>query len=140
MLTSMYENLGFDNAVSNVYTANSTAELIKSTIQEAIKLSKENSDTEDSIIKTVDYNEDNSEKTIADILKDYTLKTSDYIKELGTNRSNTTFKLTKEDYEKVGMSGYYDAQINLNYSKAITNYMKNNFKNPLISSTFSISV
>ena len=58
MLTSMYENLGFDNAVSNVYTANSTAELIKSTIQEAIKLSKENSDTEDSIIKTVDYNEE----------------------------------------------------------------------------------
>lgn len=141
MLSSSYENLGFDSAVSKLYTAETVANSQKTT-KDSTKIENNTATTESDEIKNIDYNENNSEKTIAEVLKDYTLKTSEYIKDLSSQKSsNPTNKLTKEDYEKAGMSGYYNAQINLNFSKAITNYMRSQLGlTTAVSSTFSISV
>lgn len=142
MLSSSYENLGFDSAVSKLYTAETVANSQKTT-KDSTKIENNTATTESNEIKNIDYNENNSEKTIAEVLKDYTLKTSEYIKELSSQNSSSNLanKLTKEDYEKAGMSGYYDAQINLNFSKAITNYMRSQLGlTNTVSSTFSISV
>lgn len=142
MLSSSYENLGFDNAVSKLYTAETVANTQKTT-KDSTKVKTNTTSTDSDEIKNIDYNENNSEKTIAEVLKDYTIKTSEYIKELNSQKSssNLTNKLTKEDYEKAGMSGYYDAQINLNFSKAITNYMRSQLSlTNSVSSTFKISV
>lgn len=138
MLSSSYENLGFDSAVTNMYTANSVASLVKTTIDTAIAESKDNgNEIKDSIKDSINYNDEGSEKSIAQILKDYAEKTSQYIKDLNADKAPK--KLTKEDYEKVGMGGYYQAQMNLKYSQLLTNYMKSNLAYK-VTNTFSIDV
>lgn len=148
MISSTYENLGFDNAVSRMYTAKSDAFLVKNTLQEVAK-SSDGDDLKNLLKKVINYDDDNSEKTIANMLKDYTQKTSNYLKEIsknssskdGLSASSSFSKLTQKDYEKVGMGDYFKAQQNLQYSKALTNYMKNNLaSSSFVSNTFSINV
>lgn len=146
--SSNYENFGFDSAVSRMYTAKSDAFLVKTSLQEVAKSSDDN-DLMIFLKKVINYNDDNSEKKIADMLKDYTQKTSNYLKEISKNTSsnkgfsanNSLNKLTQKDYEKVGMGDYFKAQQNLKYSKAITNYMKNKLlASSFVSNTFSVDV
>lgn len=146
MISSTYENLGFDSAVSKMYTAKTDAFLVKTTIQEVAKNSDDDTEVKNLLKKLINYNDDDSEKRISNMLRNYTQQTSNYLKEISKNLSSSNNKtnfsnLTQKDYENVGMGDYFKAQQNLKYSKALTNYMKNNLSSSsFISSTFSIDV
>lgn len=117
-----------DNAVNNLLNMKSTVSLVKNTAQEMIKDAKK---SEYGVIKKgeaqykeeMDYDKDGV-ITINEKLRYYTEQTAESLR---NNNSNSKVKtLTKDDYAKVGMSGYYDAQRNLQYSKAISAYSYQN--------------
>lgn len=135
MVTAVSNNFNFTNTVSQLYTANSTAKLVKTTIAEYIK-SNQNEKASNAVKNIIDYNDDNAEKTISDILKDYTNNTSEYIKTLTNKQTNS---ITKADYDSVGMSGYYSAQSAIQMSKAISAYSVNN-NSSLNYNTFNFGV
>lgn len=147
MISSTYKNLGFDSAVSKMYTAKTDAFLVKNTIQEIAKNSDDDTDVRNLLKKLINYNDDDSEKRISNMLRNYTQQTSNYLKEisknLSTNKNKNDFSsfnnLTQKDYDKVGMGDYFKAQQNLKYSKALTNYMKSNLTS-FVTNTFSIDV
>lgn len=152
MVSSITNNSYFNEAVSGLYTADSTAKLVKTTLKEFFEANKGNNVSSAELVKNVlNYKNDdeNSNKSIADLLKNYAHDTSKYIKNLGQNHSNNNIisnnklksfnQLTKSDYEKAGMSGYYEAQANLKMSKAITAYSLNN-SSYAKNSTFKINV
>ena len=150
MVSSITNNLYLNDSVSSLYTADSTAKLVKETLKEFFEANKGTNVNSSELVKNVlnyNNNDENSKKSIADILKNYANDSSEYIKNLASNKSNTNISnkiksfnsLTKSDYEKVGMSGYYEAQANLQLSKAITAYSLNN-SNFAKNSTFKINV
>lgn len=117
-----------DNAVNNLLNMKSTVSLVKNTAQEMIKDAKK---SEYGVIKKgeaqykeeMDYDKDGV-ITINEKLRYYTEQTAESLR---NNNSNSKVKtLTKDDYAKVGMSAYYDAQRNLQYSKAISAYSYQN--------------
>jgi len=136
MVSPINSNFNFNETVSQLYTANSTAKLVKTTVESYIKA---NPNTKITPSNFIDYNDDDSEKSINDILKDYTKNTADYIKKLQNQSSGNS--LTRTDYQDVGMSGYYDAQSALQMSKAITAYSVNKASaNNTPTNTFNIGV
>ena len=150
MVSSITNNSYLNDSVSSLYTADSTAKLVKETLKEFFEANKGTNVNSSELVKNVlnyNNNDENSKKSIADILKNYANDSSEYIKNLASNKSNTNISnkiksfnsLTKSDYEKAGMSGYYEAQANLQLSKAITAYSLNN-SNFAKSSTFKINV
>ncbi len=136
MVSSLSNNFNIMDTVSQTYTANSAAKLLKTTISEYIKSNQNKKVSANEIFNNiVNYNDDNAEKTISDILKDYTSNTSDYIKSITNKQANS---LTKADYNSVGMGGYFDAQSALQMSKAIAAYSSNNYSGR--SNTFNFKV
>lgn len=120
-----------NGALNNLLNMKSTVSLVKNTAQEMINDAQKSSG---SVIKKgdpqyeeeMDYNSDD-QITISEKLRYYAEQTAQSLRD---NSSNSQVKslsqMTKSDYEKVGMSGYYDAQINLQYSKAISAYSYQN--------------
>lgn len=116
-----------DNAINNLLNMKSTVSLVKTTAQEMIKDAQKSSA---GVIKKgdpqyreeMDYDKDD-EITISEKLRYYTEQTAESLRK---NTNSTAKSLTKDDYAKVGMSGYYDAQRNLQYSKAISAYSYQN--------------
>lgn len=127
MLSSSLDN----NTMNNLLTMKSTVSLVKNTAQEMIKDAQKSGT---SVIKKgdpqykeeMDYNNDD-EITISEKLRYYAEQTAQSIRNNTNNSSvKSLSQMTKDDYEKVGMSGYYDAQRNLQYSKAISAYSYQN--------------
>lgn len=116
-----------DNAINNLLNMKSTVSLVRTTAQEMIKGAQKSSA---GIIKKgdpqykeeMDYDKDD-EITISEKLRYYTEQTAESLRK---NNNSAVKSLTKDDYDKVGMSGYYDAQRNLQYSKAISAYSYQN--------------
>ena len=132
MVSLISNNYNYNEAVTQLYTAGSVAQLAKTAVKEYLK----DNDTKD-IKNFINFNNDDSEQTITDLLKNYAQNTSEYIKSL----NNNTDKLSKSDYQKVGMGGYYDAQSALQMSKAITAYTANKVSNNNTpTNTFNIGV
>ena len=118
----------FNSAVNNLLQIKSTTSLVKTTAQEIIKDAQKNGTiTKNSpdYNEEMDYNSD-GEITISEKLRYYTEQTAQQITEKLQTPNNDLSNLTQKDYESVGMSGYYQAQMNLNFSKAITAYARLN--------------
>ena len=132
-----------DNAINNLLNMKSTVSLVKTSAQEMIK-DAQNSGT--SVIKKgdsdykeeMDYNSDD-EITISEKLRYYAEQTAQSIRENNSSSVKSLSQMTKSDYEKVGMGGYYDAQFNLQYSKALSAYSYQNLLNKNFNN-FTISV
>ena len=113
-----------DNAINNLLNMKSTVSLVKNTAQEMIKDAQKSGigvikKGDSQYKKEMDYDKD-GEITISEKLRYYTEQTSEALR---NSSSNSSVKgLTKDDYTSVGMSGYYEAQRNLQYSKAISAY------------------
>lgn len=127
MLSSSLDN----NTMNNLLTMKSTVSLVKNTAQEMIKDAQKSGT---SVIKKgdpqykeeMDYNNDD-EITISEKLRYYAEQTAQSIRNNTNNSSvKSLSQMTKDDYEKVGMSGYYDVQRNLQYLKAISAYSYQN--------------
>ena len=74
----------------------------------------------------MDYNSDD-QITISEKLRYYAEQTAQSLRENSNNSSVKSLSdMTKSDYKKVGMSEYYDAQRNLQYSKALSAYSYQN--------------
>ena len=124
----MSSSTDFNSAVNNLLKVNSTASLAKTTAQEMIKdAQKYGTITKDSpdYKEEMDYNSD-GEITISEKLRYYTEQTAQQITEKLQTPNKDLSNLTQKDYESVGMSGYYQAQMNLNFSKALTAYARLN--------------
>ncbi len=124
----MSSQTDFNSAVNNLLKMNSTTSLVKTTAQEMIKDAKKyGTITKDSpdYDKEMDYNKD-GEISISEKLRYYTEKTAKQITEKLQTPKKSLSELTKSDYDKAGMSGYYEAQMNLKFSKAITAYARLN--------------
>lgn len=120
-----------NNAINNLLNMKSTVSLVKTTAQEMIKDAQKSGT---SVIKKgdpqykeeMDYNSDD-QITISEKLRYYAEQTAQSLRENSNNSSVKSLSdMTKSDYEKVGMSGYYDAQRNLQYSKALSAYSYQN--------------
>lgn len=113
-----------DNAINNLLNMKSTVSLVKNTVQEMIKDAQKSGigvikKGDSQYKKEMDYDKD-GEITISEKLRYYTEQTSEALR---NSSSNSSVKgLTKDDYTSVGMSGYYEAQRNLQYSKAVSAY------------------
>lgn len=115
-----------NGAFNNLLNMKSTVSLVKTTAQEMIKDAQKSGA---GVIKKgdpqykedMDYNNDD-EITISEKLRYYTEQTAQSLRENNTSSVKSFSQMTKSDYEKVGMSGYYDAQRNLQYSKALSAY------------------
>ena len=130
MVSSISNSFILADAVSNIYTANSSAKLVKTAVDTYIKSSDSSDNIKEVINKVFNLYDDEDDEneslefSSADFLREYTKNTSDYIKSFAEqNKSNNILK--KEDYEKAGMVEYYDAQVNLQMSKAISTYSLN---------------
>lgn len=133
-----------NGAINNLLNMKSMVSLVKTTAQEMIKDAQKSGGgvikKGDSQYKEeMDYNRDD-EITISEKLRYYAEQTAQSLRD---NASNSQVKslsqMTKSDYEKVGMSGYYDAQRNLQYSKALSAYSYQNLISKKINN-FTISV
>lgn len=128
---------------NNLLNMKSTVSLVKTTAQEMIKDAQKSGA---GIIKKgdpqykedMDYNNDD-EITISEKLRYYTEQTAQSLRENNTSLVKSFSQMTKSDYEKVGMSGYYDAQRNLQYSKALSAYSYQSLMSKKINN-FTISV
>lgn len=116
-----------NGAINNLLNMKSTVSLVKTTAQEMIKDAQKSGGgvikKGDSQYKEeMDYNRDD-EITISEKLRYYAEQTAQSLRDNGSNSQvKSLSQMTKSDYEKVGMSGYYDAQRNLQYSKALSAY------------------
>lgn len=128
---------------NNLLNMKSTVSLVKNTAQEMIKDAQKSGA---GVIKKgdpqykedMDYNNDD-EITISEKLRYYTEQTAQSLRENNTSSVKSFSQMTKSDYEKVGMSGYYDAQRNLQYSKALSAYSYQSLMSKKINN-FTISV
>lgn len=120
-----------NGAINNLLNMKSTVSLVKNTAQEMIKDAQKSGGgvikKGDSQYKEeMDYNRDD-EITISEKLRYYAEQTAQSLRDNGSiSRVKSLAQMTKSDYEKVGMSGYYDAQRNLQYSKALSAYSYQN--------------
>lgn len=116
-----------NGAINNLLNMKSTVSLVKNTAQEMIRDAQKSGGgvikKGDSQYKEeMDYNRDD-EITISEKLRYYAEQTAQSLRDNGSNSQvKSLAQMTKSDYEKVGMSGYYDAQRNLQYSKALSAY------------------
>lgn len=133
-----------NGAINNLLNMKSTVSLVKNTAQEMIKDAQKSGGgvikKGDSQYKEeMDYNRDD-EITISEKLRYYAEQTVQSLRDNGSNSHvKSLSQMTKSDYEKVGMSGYYDAQRNLQYSKALSAYSYQNLISKKINN-FTISV
>lgn len=133
-----------NGAINNLLNMKSTVSLVKNTAQEMIKDAQKSGGgvikKGDSQYKEeMDYNRDD-EITISEKLRYYAEQTAQSLRDNGSNSQiKSLSQMTKSDYEKVGMSGYYDAQRNLQYSKALSAYSYQNLISKKINN-FTISV
>ncbi len=133
-----------NGAINNLLNMKSTVSLVKTTAQEMIKDAQKSGGgvikKGDSQYKEeMDYNRDD-EITISEKLRYYAEQTAQSLRDNGSNSQvKSLSQMTKSDYEKVGMSGYYDAQRNLQYSKALSAYSYQNLMSKKINN-FTISV
>ena len=133
-----------NGAINNLLNMKSTVSLVKNTAQEMIKDAQKSGGgvikKGDSQYKEeMDYNRDD-EITISEKLRYYAEQTAQSLRDNGSiSRVKSLAQMTKSDYEKVGMSGYYDAQRNLQYSKALSAYSYQNLISKKINN-FTISV
>lgn len=133
-----------NGAINNLLNMKSTVSLVKNTAQEMIKDAQKSGGgvikKGDSQYKEeMDYNRDD-EITISEKLRYYAEQTAQSLRDNGSNSQvKSLLQMTKSDYEKVGMSGYYDAQRNLQYSKALSAYSYQNLISKKINN-FTISV
>ena len=119
-----------NGTINNLLNMKSTVSLVKNTAQEMIKDAQKSGA---GIIKKgdpqykeeMDYNKDD-EITISEKLRYYSEQTAQSLRENSNSSVKNLSQMTKSDYEKVGMSGYYDAQRNLQYSKALSAYSYQN--------------
>ena len=119
-----------NGTINNLLNMKSTVSLVKNTAQEMIKDAQKSGA---GIIKKgdpqykeeMDYNKDD-EITISEKLRYYAEQTAQSLRENSNSSVKNLSQMTKSDYEKVGMSGYYDAQRNLQYSKALSAYSYQN--------------
>ena len=128
-----------NGAINNLLNMKSMVSLVKNTAQEMIKDAQKSGGgvikKGDSQYKEeMDYNRDD-EITISEKLRYYAEQTAQSLRDNGSNSQiKSLSQMTKSDYEKVGMSGYYDAQRNLQYSKALSAYSYQNLISKKISS------
>ena len=133
-----------NGAINNLLNMKSMVSLVKNTAQEMIKDAQKSGGgvikKGDSQYKEeMDYNRDD-EITISEKLRYYAEQTAQSLRDNGSNSQvKSLSQMTKNDYEKVGMSGYYDAQRNLQYSKALSAYSYQNLISKKINN-FTISV
>lgn len=133
-----------NGAINNLLNMKSTVSLVKNTAQEMIKDAQKSGGgvikKGDSQYKEeMDYNRDD-EITISEKLRYYAEQTAQSLRDNGSNSQvKSLAQMTKSDYEKVGMSGYYDAQRNLQYSKALSAYSYQSLMSKKINN-FTISV
>ena len=133
-----------NGAINNLLNMKSMVSLVKNTAQEMIKDAQKSGGgvikKGDSQYKEeMDYNRDD-EITISEKLRYYAEQTAQSLRDNGSNSQvKSLAQMTKSDYEKVGMSGYYDAQRNLQYSKALSAYSYQNLMSKKINN-FTISV
>lgn len=133
-----------NGAINNLLNMKSTVSLVKNTAQEMIKDAQKSGGgvikKGDSQYKEeMDYNRDD-EITISEKLRYYAEQTAQSLRDNGSNSQvKSLLQMTKSDYEKVGMSGYYDAQRNLQYSKALSAYSYQSLMSKKINN-FTISV
>ncbi len=133
-----------NGAINNLLNMKSTVSLVKNTAQEMIKDAQKSGGgvikKGDSQYKEeMDYNRDD-EITISEKLRYYAEQTAQSLRDNGSNSQiKSLSQMTKSDYEKVGMSGYYDAQRNLQYSKALSAYSYQSLMSKKINN-FTISV
>ena len=95
MVSSITNNSYFNEAVSSLYTADSTANLVKTTLKTFFETNKSSDVNSAELVKNVlnyDNNDENSKKSIADALKNYASDTSEYIKSINANNDNTSTK------------------------------------------------
>ena len=103
-----------NGAINNLLNMKSTVSLVKNTAQEMIKDAQKSGGgvikKGDSQYKEeMDYNRDD-EITISEKLRYYAEQTAQSLRDNGSNSQvKSLLQMTKSDYEKVGMSGYYDA-------------------------------
>lgn len=120
-----------NGAINNLLNMKSTVSLVKNTAQEMIKDAQKSGGGvikkgDSQYKKEMDYNRDD-EITISEKLRYYAEQTAQSLRDNGSNSQiKSLSQMTKSDYEKVGMSGYYDAQRNLQYSKALSAYSYQN--------------
>lgn len=133
-----------NGAINNLLNMKSMVSLVKNTAQEMIKDAQKSGGgvikKGDSQYKEeMDYNRDD-EITISEKLRYYAEQTAQSLRDNGSNSQvKSLAQMTKSDYEKVGMSGYYDAQRNLQYSKALSAYSYQSLISKKINN-FTISV
>lgn len=133
-----------NGAINNLLNMKSTVSLVRNTAQEMIKDAQKSGGgvikKGDSQYKEeMDYNRDD-EITISEKLRYYAEQTAQSLRDNGSNSQvKSLLQMTKSDYEKVGMSGYYDAQRNLQYSKALSAYSYQSLMSKKINN-FTISV
>lgn len=133
-----------NGAINNLLNMKSMVSLVKNTAQEMIKDAQKSGGgvikKGDSQYKEeMDYNRDD-EITISEKLRYYAEQTAQSLRDNGSNSQvKSLAQMTKRDYEKVGMSGYYDAQRNLQYSKALSAYSYQSLMSKKINN-FTISV
>lgn len=133
-----------NGAINNLLNMKSMVSLVKNTAQEMIKDAQKSGGgvikKGDSQYKEeMDYNRDD-EITISEKLRYYAEQTAQSLRDNGSiSRVKSLAQMTKSDYEKVGMSGYYDAQRNLQYSKALSAYSYQSLMSKKINN-FTISV
>ncbi len=99
-------------------------EVSKTSTQGSVLSTKDDYD----YVEEMDYNEDGA-VTIAEKLRYYTEQISNKLKEANKTKSKSNFqsnnignKLTQADYQRVGMGDYYNAQMALKMSKALSTY------------------
>ncbi len=133
-----------NGAINNLLNMKSTVSLVKNTAQEMIKDAQKSGGGvikkgDSQYKKEMDYNRDD-EITISEKLRYYAEQTAQSLRDNGSNSQvKSLSQMTKSDYEKVGMSGYYDAQRNLQYSKALSAYSYQSLISKKINN-FTISV
>lgn len=133
-----------NGAINNLLNMKSMVSLVKNTAQEMIKDAQKSGGgvikKGDSQYKEeMDYNRDD-EITISEKLRYYAEQTAQSLRDnVSNSQVKSLSKMTKSDYEKVGMSGYYDAQRNLQYSKALSAYSYQSLMSKKINN-FTISV
>lgn len=133
-----------NGAINNLLNMKSTVSLVKNTAQEMIKDAQKSGGGvikkgDSQYKKEMDYNRDD-EITISEKLRYYAEQTAQSLRDNGSNSQiKSLSQMTKSDYETVGMSGYYDAQRNLQYSKALSAYSYQSLMSKKINN-FTISV
>lgn len=133
-----------NGAINNLLNMKSTVSLVKNTAQEMIKDAQKSGGGvikkgDSQYKKEMDYNRDD-EITISEKLRYYAEQTAQSLRDNGSNSQvKSLSQMTKRDYEKVVMSGYHDAQRNLQYSKALSAYSYQSLMSKKINN-FTISV